>query len=103
MTKTAHNEKRLLDLKPMPSHRQEAAEKAIQLQTLFYYRKERVILREGPRARRVELGAAEIKSQEAGLGSNQGAGNVCQESLKNRCESTSVASFFTHFQWQYLC
>lgn len=70
LTKTAHNEKRLLELKPMPSHRQEAAEKAIQLQTLFYYRKERVILREGPRAGRVELRAPEINSQEAEPGSN---------------------------------
>lgn len=82
----------------MPSYGQEAAEKAIQLQILFYYGKGRTILKIGLRAGRVELRATENHLQGAGMGSHQGTGNRYQENLKNHYGLASVTSIFYPFE-----
>ena len=98
-TKTVQNEKGLLDPQPMPSYGQEAAEEAIQLQTLFLCkRKNDLEVRTKSLAGRAKCNRESFTALGAGPGSNQGSGNICQGSLKNHYGPASVASMFTHFE-----
>lgn len=98
-TEAVQNAKGLLDPQPMPSYGQEAAEEAIQWQTLFLCkRKNDLVVRTKSLEGRAKCNRESFTGLGAGLGANQGSGNICQGCLKDHYGPASVASIFAHFE-----